>query len=509
MLPPGKDPVMVLVRAAGVPVGRFELPDGVTSGALANAIPAAVADAALRAGLASLLGNGPPARTLTVADALAAACTGPVTPPDAPTITVAICTKDRVHQLERALASVAQSLGPADEVLVIDNASSGDAVERLLRQRFSSAKYVREDRPGLSWARNRAIVEARSDVIAFCDDDCVMEPDTLAALRTVLARNPDVDAVTGLVEPLRLGGPSDRLFDLYFASERRYRRRWVHAPHSASVARDVGNTGLYGTGASLAVRRKVFDRVGVFDAALGPGTPCGAGDDMEFLFRMLKRGGLLVCEPRTSVRHEHRAGVSELEEQVESWSRGFACAVERSKLAFPEERMPYTILMARIALLYHARRAATQPAIRRLAMAELRGIPGARNRYAASRRGAESTASSVPSPAGDARPDEPRRHNGIAPSRTSRMTVDLGSIREPLEAGAGAALVTLDIRTSGQSLGTATVTPSRDGVVGVDRLQDTVIDYLAPALMVRRWDEAVAESRSILQENLLKVPRGQ
>ena len=98
---------------------------------------------------------------------------------------------------------------------------------------------------------------------------------------------------------------------------------------------------------------------------------------MEFLFRMLKRGGVLVCEPRTSVRHEHRSAVSELEEQVESWSRGFACAVERSKLAYPEERVPYTILMARIALLYHARRAATQPAIRRLAVAELRGIVGA------------------------------------------------------------------------------------------------------------------------------------
>ena len=83
---------------------------------------------------------------------------------------------------------------------------------------------------------------------------------------------------------------------------------------------------------------------------------------------------MLVCEPRISVRHEHRAGVSELEEQVESWSRGFACAVERSKLAFPEERVPYTVLMARIALLYHARRATIQPAIRRLALAELRGM---------------------------------------------------------------------------------------------------------------------------------------
>jgi hypothetical protein len=230
---------------------------------------------------------------------------------------------------------------------------------------------------------------------------------------------------------------------------------------------------------------------------------------MEFLFRMLKRGGMLVCEPRTSVRHEHRPGVSELEAQVESWSRGFACAVERSKLAYPEERVPYTILMARIALLYHARRAATHPAIRRLAMAELRGIVGAPSRYAASRRAAEATAREVSSPAGDARPDDPWRHNGMAPSLASRMTVDLDSIREPLQVEAGTSLVSLDFRRSGQSLGLTTVVPSRDGVVGVDRLQDTVIDYLAPVLMVRRWDEAVAESRSILQENLLKIPRGQ
>jgi GT2 family glycosyltransferase len=499
----------VLVRSGGVPVGRLQLPDGISTTALANAIPAAVADAALRAGLAALLGTGLPRERITVADALDAGRSAPASPVDGPTITVAICTKDRVQQLERALASVVPSLGPRDELLVVDNASRDDAVARLVRQRFPAARFVREERRGLGWARNRAIIESRSDVIAFCDDDCVMEPGTLTALRAVLARNPDVDAVTGLVEPLALGGESDRLFDLYFASDRRYRRRWVHAPRSASVARHVGNTGLYGTGASLAIRRDVFDRVGVFDAALGPGTPCGAGDDMEFLFRMLKRGGMLVCEPRTSVRHEHRADISELEEQVESWSRGFACAVERSKLAYPEERVPYSILMARIALLYHARRAATQPAIRRLALAELRGIAGAGNRYADSRRAAESIARSVSSPATDARPDEPCRHNGSAPSATSTMTLDLGASREPLEVGAGVALLTLDVRGGGQSLGRLNVTPSRKGVVGTDRLVDAVIDNLAPALMVRRWEEAVNESRSLLQENLLKVPRDQ
>jgi len=299
------------------------------------------------------------------------------------------------------------------------------------------------------------------------------------------------------------------LFDRYFGSDHRYRRRWVYAPHTASVASAVGNTGLYGTGASLAIRRNVFERVGVFDAALGAGSLCDAGDDSEFLFRILKSGGMLVCEPRVSVRHEHRAGVPELEGQVESWSRGFACAVERSKLAHPEERVSYTILMARIALLYHARRAATEPDFRRLALAELRGMFGANQRYAASRRAAEATARSVPSPAGDARPDEPWRHNGMRRSRTSREALDLGAITEPLRVDTGVEQVTIDIRRSGQSLGSATVTPSREGVVGIDRLRDTVIDYLAPSLMVRRWDEAVAESRSILQENLLKVPRGQ
>jgi len=510
VLPAGREPAIVLVRAGGVPVGRLELRGGASSTALANAVPASVAEATLRAGLAALLGNGPPRERITVADALDAGRSGLTASADTPTITVAICTKDRVQQLERALTSVLPSLGLADELLVVDNASRNNLVEQLLRSRFPAARFVREERRGLGWARNRSIIESRSDVIAFCDDDCVMEPGTLPALRTVLARNPDVDAVTGLVEPLTLDNESDRLFEQYFASDRRYRRRWVRAPHANSVAGDVGNTGLYGTGASLAIRRDAFSRVGVFDAALGAGSQCDAGDDTEFVFRLLKSGGMLVCEPRISVRHEHRSGLAELETQVEAWSRGYACSVERSKLAFPEERLPFTILMARIAFLYHLRRAATQPAFRRLAIAELRGMSGASRRYAESRIAAEQTARSVPSPAPDAAPGSLTRlvsQNGGPPVRESRV-LDLEALGDPLVVDARVEQLLLDVRRNGRSIGTVSLVPSREGIVGADRVRDTLVDRLASALMGSPWEESVGQSQRILQENLLLVPKG-
>lgn len=194
---------------------------------------------------------------------------------------------------------------------------------------------------------------------------------------------------------------------------------------------------------------------------------------------------------------------------MEGWSRGFACAAERSMLAFPEERLPYKMLLARIALLHHARRATTQPEFRRLAWAELRGMFGRKHTYAASRRAAEAIARSVPSPAGDATPDESSsraRSNGRASSRPVRVRVDLELLQQPVRAGAGVDTVELDLRLRGRSKDVVTVA-AREGLVGLDRLHDVVIDRLAPALLARPWRDAVDETRSLLQARLLTAAR--
>ncbi len=81
------------------------------------------------------------------------------------------------------------------------------------------------------------------------------------------------------------------------ASAEDSRRRRVEAPAtSAGMARRYGAAGDYGTGANMAFRREVFDRIGPFDPALDVGTPARGGGDLEMFFRVLKHG------PRAGLR---------------------------------------------------------------------------------------------------------------------------------------------------------------------------------------------------------------
>ena len=50
-------------------------------------------------------------------------------------------------------------------------------------------RYVREDRPGLSCARNRGLREARAGIVAFTDDDVRVDPLWVAALVRGFARD--------------------------------------------------------------------------------------------------------------------------------------------------------------------------------------------------------------------------------------------------------------------------------------------------------------------------------
>ena len=73
------------------------------------------------------------------------------------------------------------------EVLVIDNAPSDDATAELVKT-FPGVRYVPEPRPGLDFARNRAWIEATGELIAYLDDDVIVDSGWLAGLRRRAAR---------------------------------------------------------------------------------------------------------------------------------------------------------------------------------------------------------------------------------------------------------------------------------------------------------------------------------
>lgn len=236
-------------------------------------------------------------------------------------ITVVVCTRDRPDRLDGCLAALRAADYPAFELVVVDNASLGDDT-RAVAERHG-ARCVREDHPGLDWARNRGIAEAAHPIVAFTDDDVRVDRGWLRALGAAF-REPDVMAATGLIAPAELETEAQTRFELDYGG-------MVQALHRRVVRRgnlrkwDVLWAGSYGAGANMAFRREVFDKVGLFDVALDVGTPSGGGGDLEMLQRVVARGHALVYEPAAVVWHHHRREMPELQRQIFDNGRGFAC----------------------------------------------------------------------------------------------------------------------------------------------------------------------------------------
>jgi Glycosyl transferase family 2/Polysaccharide deacetylase len=90
---------------------------------------------------------------------------------------------------------------PSYEILLVDNAPSSAATAEAVARRFGhlpQVRYLREDRPGLSSARNRGLAEAAGEVVAFTDD-VLVDPAWLANLVAALGAAPHVACASGLI----------------------------------------------------------------------------------------------------------------------------------------------------------------------------------------------------------------------------------------------------------------------------------------------------------------------
>ena len=91
---------------------------------------------------------------------------------------VVICTRDRPHELEACLRSLAAQTDPPDAVIVVD---SSDEPQPLPTLALPLRRH--ESPPGLPVQRNLALRHATSDLVTFLDDDVELEPGYLAAVK--------------------------------------------------------------------------------------------------------------------------------------------------------------------------------------------------------------------------------------------------------------------------------------------------------------------------------------
>ncbi len=249
-------------------------------------------------------------------------------------MTVAICTRNRTAQLERALRSIDAQNHRPDEVLVIDNAPSSETTRTLLVERFPQYRYIRESIAGLDFARNRALHEAQHEIVAFLDDDAVARPDWTDQLNRTFDDNPRVALCTGHVAAVSQQTPAEKLFEANGGFGRGDRA--VRLPHDAgrrlhglpvpliAWAVSVGN------GTNFAVRRDAALMLGGFDEAFELGEALHGGGDLDMFWRILMAGHELLYQPTARVEHEHRQDLSAVSTQLASHQKALIAFLVKS-----------------------------------------------------------------------------------------------------------------------------------------------------------------------------------
>jgi GT2 family glycosyltransferase len=213
-----------------------------------------------------------------------------------PSLSVVVCTHQRTRHLAACLAGLAALEMPV-EVIVVDSASLPPVRELVaeFRDRIPLLDYVYLAEPGLSIARNAGLAAARSNLIAFIDDDAVPAPDWADRIVAGFA-DERVACVGGSCLPAferpRPPWMSDRLLALAGVSS------------FGGVAHPVTRSEEFPFGANIAFRRGPIDEVGGFDPDLGRrGSTLLSGEEYAVVTRLLENGQLVRIEPSAVVHH--------------------------------------------------------------------------------------------------------------------------------------------------------------------------------------------------------------
>jgi len=374
---------LILIRAGGSPVGQTTLPviDGRIEGAeLRDALADAAGWALWERRLSDCLGWDEEEHRLQEYIGWDEAHSNGFRALKA---TVAVCTRDRPEDLRRCLDALMRLPDDGQEILVVDNCPSTQATHQIV-EGYRHVRYLREDRPGLSAARNRALREARHEIVAFSDDDAAPDPGWLRALLRNF-NDPLVLCVTGLTMPRELETEAQNWYERYTPLGRGF-KRFVLEP----IGRNPLHVAPAGAGVNMALRRNIQERVGLFDEALDPGTPAKSGGDFDMFSRILTSGYRIAYDPGALSWHRHRETWNELRQAVYGYGVGVYAYLTKSLLVQGEFSAP---LIAWRWLRYKQIPALMRSILRRpacepldLLIAELRGCARGPWAYLSSRR---------------------------------------------------------------------------------------------------------------------------
>jgi glycosyltransferase involved in cell wall biosynthesis len=336
---------LCLVRLHGAPLGsiRVEVP----AGALDPELLATAIWAELAGEIARHLGeDGLESPGGLDAGGLPSASRPPCLAPldalrSAPRVSVVIPTRNRPGSALETLRSVLQSNYPSDrfEAIVVDNGSGDDErvdVSAVAAETEVEVRLLAETAPGGANARNAGLHAASGEIVAFCDDDVLVDRNWLASLALAFGLDERVGGAAGLTLPRELETPAQVWYEGFASAERGFQRR-VLDRREPPIDRPLFpfTIGDLGSGENFAFRRELLIELGGFDPSLGTATATLGGEDVEAMLRVLLADRQVVYEPAAVVRHAHQREFEQFERRVWGYGVGLTACLSKVLLAHP------------------------------------------------------------------------------------------------------------------------------------------------------------------------------
>lgn len=212
------------------------------------------------------------------------------------TVDVVIPTYNRGELILETIESLLASNHSEFNIWVIDQSADDrtkNAIEPFMGDR--RLHYIHSVKKGSNLARNLGASLGEAPIVAYTDDDCVVDPNWIEEILKAFEQE-KIDAIFGRVIDQSIGLPGESVTDgIKIAVKDEPQRKLFHGNRFKLD---------FGHGANMAFRRSVLESIAGFDPLLGNGGPLRSWPEKDIGYRILAQKGTILYEPNVVIHHK-------------------------------------------------------------------------------------------------------------------------------------------------------------------------------------------------------------
>lgn len=218
------------------------------------------------------------------------------------TISIVICTYNRPKLLMSTLQSVINlDFDPSRfEIIIVDNGNNDqtkDVFASINHHERCHMSYAREDKLGLSHARNKGVSLAKGGLVVFLDDDEIVPANWLKELIKPYDNDERIACVGGKIIPVF---PNDVYPSWYSTAIQGF----FGGVDNGDEVHEINPKNEYLGGGNISFKKQLVVDLGMFDTNLGVRSETSyAGEETELYLKVLKEGYKVYYNPKAVTYH--------------------------------------------------------------------------------------------------------------------------------------------------------------------------------------------------------------